>query len=133
MEQPKYLIDTNSVIDYLGQRLPSDGMEYMHSVIDALPNISVITKIELLSFNTSPEPYAVLYNFTRDANVLDLNNNIVEACIIIRKNYKTKLPDAIIAASAIVYNLVLITRNISDFKNIPGLKTIDPYSLPNKS
>ena len=47
----------------------------------------------------------------------------------IRKKYKTKLPDAIIAATALVYNLVLISRNIPDFKNINGLKVINPHNL----
>jgi predicted nucleic acid-binding protein len=40
-----------------------------------------------------------------------------------------RLPDAIIAATALVYDLVLISRNISDFKNIDGLQVIDPHSL----
>jgi predicted nucleic acid-binding protein len=53
----------------------------------------------------------------------------VEASIDIRKKHKTKLPDAIIAATALVYDLVIISRNISDFKNIDGLQVIDPHSL----
>ena len=129
MEPTKYLIDTNSIIDYLGRKLPSNSMTYMHGVIDLVPNISIISKIELLSFNTSPDSYSVLYNFVKDSNVPELNHNIVDTCITLRKNYKTKLPDAIIAASAIVHNLTLITRNTSDFKNIQGLQIFDPYTL----
>jgi hypothetical protein len=45
MEQQQYLIDTNTVIDYLGKILPAKGMVFMNSVIDAGPNVSVITKI----------------------------------------------------------------------------------------
>jgi predicted nucleic acid-binding protein len=40
-----------------------------------------------------------------------------------------KLPDAIIAATALVYDLTLISRNAADFKNIQGLKAVDPHSL----
>jgi len=61
--------------------------------------------------------------------VLDLTNNVVETCIIIRKKHKTKLPDAIIAATALVYDLTIISRNTSDFKNIDGLTVIDPHIL----
>lgn len=43
--------------------------------------------------------------------------------------HKTKLPDAIIAATALVYDLILITRNTADFKSIDGLKVVDPHSL----
>ncbi len=51
MEQPQCLIDTNAVIDYLGSRLPASGMDFMNKVIDAVPNVSVVTKIEVLGFN----------------------------------------------------------------------------------
>jgi len=37
------------------------------------------------------------------------------------------LPDAIIAATTIENELTLITRNIVDFKNIKGIKVLDPY------
>jgi predicted nucleic acid-binding protein len=129
MEQQQYLIDTNSVIDYLGNKLPSMGMEFMNDIIDLVPNLSVITKIEVLGFNTSDGHYKILSNFISDSTVLDVTNNVVEASIEIRKKYKTKLPDAIIAATALVYNLVLISRNIPDFKNINGLIVINPHNL----
>ena len=58
-----------------------------------------------------------------------LSNDIADECIIIRKVHKTKLPDAIIAATALVNNLTLITRNISDFKNIEDLKVINPHEV----
>lgn len=57
MEQPQYLIDTNAVIDYLGNKLPVSGMDFMNTVIDAVPNVSVVTKIEVLGFN-APEPHS---------------------------------------------------------------------------
>jgi predicted nucleic acid-binding protein len=129
MEQPQYLIDTNAVIDYLGNKLPTAGMVFMNTVIDAVPIVSVVTKIKVLGFNASEQHYQLLTNFINDASVFDLDNNVVEASIDIRKKHKTKLPDAIIAATALVYNLVLISRNTSDFKNIDGLKVIDLHYL----
>lgn len=104
-------------------------MDFMNTIIDAVPNVSVVTKIEVLGFNAPEQHNQLLVNFINDATVFDLTDNIVEASIEIRKKHKTKLPDAIIAATALVYDLVLITRNISDFKNIDGLKVIDPHSL----
>lgn len=129
MEQPQYLIDTNAVIDYLGNKIPELGMDFMNIIIDAIPNISVVTKIEVLGFNAPEKHYQTLVNFISDATVFDLTNAVVEESIEIRKNYKTKLPDAIIAATAIVYDLILISRNISDFKNISNLKVVDPHNL----
>jgi predicted nucleic acid-binding protein len=129
MEQPQYLIDTNAVIDYLGSKIPASGMDFMNRVIDAVPILSVVTKIEVLGFNAPEQHYKTLSDFINDATVLDLTNNVVEESIDIRKKYKTKLPDAIIAATALVYDLVLISRNTSDFKNIDGLQVIDPHNL----
>lgn len=129
MEQQQYLIDTNAVIDYLGKKLPASGMDYMNSIIDAVPNVSVITKIEVLGFNAPEEHSLLLVNFMNDATVLDLTSNVVDASIDIRKKHKTKLPDAIIAATAIVHGLILITRNTTDFKNITDLQSIDPYNI----
>lgn len=129
MEQPNYLIDTNSVIDYLGKKMPAAGMAFMDSVIDAVPYVSVVTKIEVLGYNAPQQHYKLLTDFMDDATVLDLSPLVVDASIEIRKNHKTKLPDAIIAATALVYDFTLITRNTSDFKNIQGLNVVDPYSL----
>jgi predicted nucleic acid-binding protein len=126
MEQPQYLIDTNSIIDYLGKRMPNRGMDFMDTVINRIPNLSIISKIEVLGFNTVDEHYNLLLSFMNDAIVLSLSDNIVDATIDLRKKYKTKLPDAIIAATALVNNMILITRNTSDFKSIKGLKLVDP-------
>jgi hypothetical protein len=99
----------------------------MNTVIDVFPTLSVITKIEVLSFNAPADDYQLLVSFMDDSRIIDLNNQIVDRSIEIRKNYKTKLPDAIIAATAVEYNLILISRNTSDFKNIQGLEVINPH------
>ncbi len=43
----RYLIDSNAVIGYLDNKIPEQGMELMNTVIDSIPNISVINKIEI--------------------------------------------------------------------------------------
>ena len=63
------------------------------------------------------------------ASILAIDETVVEKTIFIRQTKKIALGDAIIAATALVYDQVLISRNTSDFKNIPGLKVIDPHSL----
>lgn len=59
--------------------------------------------------------------------VLGIDDKVVEQTIRICKSQKIKLPDAIIAATASVYDFSLITRNTSDFKNIQGLKLLNPW------
>lgn len=65
----------------------------------------------------------------QDATIMDLTDNVVDMSINIRKHHKTKLPDAMIAATARTYDFALLTRNTADFKNIHGLKVIDPHKL----
>jgi predicted nucleic acid-binding protein len=129
MEEIVYLIDTNAVIDYLEKRLPAIGMDFMSFVMGAVPAISIITKIELLSFNASAEHHRQLTDFLYKVNVLTLTDDIVDKCIDIRNQRKIDLPDAVIAATALVYHRVLISRNVSDFKKIQGLQVIDPHRL----
>ncbi|TAF75625.1 MAG: type II toxin-antitoxin system VapC family toxin [Bacteroidetes bacterium] len=129
MEQPNYLIDTNIVIDYLGKKIPTLGMSFMNNVIDNTPCLSVVSKIEILGYNAPKEHYKLLTDFMDDSTVLDLNSFVVDESIEIRKKYKTKLPDAIIAATALVFDLTLITRNTKDFDSIQGLKLIDPWKI----
>jgi len=94
------------------------------------PSISVITHIELLSNkNIPPDEWKKIIDFIQIAAIYELTKEVVEKTIALRQNYKIKIPDAIIAATSLVHNQKLITRNISDFKNITGLTIIDPYNL----
>ena len=129
MEQQQYLIDTNAVVDYIGNKLPAEGMEFMNKLIDNIPFVSVVTKIEVLEFTTISKHYTLLKEFMSDANIFSLSNHILDGCIELRKNYKIKLPDAIIAATAKVQNLTLITRNTKDFKRIVEIETLDPWYI----
>ncbi|NJK84443.1 MAG: type II toxin-antitoxin system VapC family toxin [Saprospiraceae bacterium] len=59
--------------------------------------------------------------------IFELESDIKRKTAEIRKAYKIKLPDAIIAATALAYDLTLLTRNVSDFKNIDGINLINPH------
>lgn len=47
--------------------------------------------------------------------------------VIIRKSAKVKLAEAIIAATYIVHDFTLLTRNVVDFNQIKGLKIENPF------
>lgn len=55
MGKERYLIDTNVVIDYFGEKLLILGMDFMNVVVDAVPIVSVIIQIELLGFNSTKQ------------------------------------------------------------------------------
>lgn len=125
----QYLIDSNAAIDYLGGKLPKSSIVFMNEIVDAIPNVSVITKIEVLGFKSSPEDYQLLLDFFEDAIIFELVPEIVDKAIELRKAYKIKLGDSIIAATASVYDLNIITRNVNDFRQIMGIHVVNPYEI----
>jgi predicted nucleic acid-binding protein len=125
----RYLIDTNVVSDYFSASLPASGLQFMDSVIDAVPNLSVITQIELLCWKTDAHKEKAVKDFITDSEVLDITPDLIMHCVNIRRNNKIKTPDAIIAATALAHDYTLISNNDKDFNNIKGLKYINPYKV----
>jgi len=125
----KYIWDTNTAIYYLQQQFPPSAEKFMDSLAaEAQPVISAITEIELLCWKTASEKdLEVLQGFINDSLVIELERPIKLKTAEIRKSSRMKLPDAIIAATALVYGLTLVTRNVADFKNIDGLKFVNPW------
>jgi predicted nucleic acid-binding protein len=125
----KYIWDTNTVIYYLQQQFPPLAEKLIDNMVnEARPAISAITEIELLCWKSAAEKdLDVLHNFIEDSLVIELEQPIKYKTADIRKKHKIKLPDAIIAATALVYELSLVSRNVSDFKNIEGLPLINPW------
>lgn len=121
----RYLIDTNAVIDYLSNKFPDNIKIKMNTIIDEEINLSVINKIELLVFS---EQEQALNDFVTYANIFSLTDDIVDLTIEIRRKHKTKIPDAVIAATAICNNFILVTNNSKDFIKIKNLKIVNPYT-----
>jgi len=127
----KYIWDTNTVIYYLQRQFPPSAEKFMDNLADeALPVISAITEIELLCWKSATEKdLKVLHNFIDDVLIIELERPIKYKTADIRKRHKIKLPDAIIAATALVYELTLVSRNVSDFKIIDELQLINPWDV----
>ncbi|MBL7803800.1 MAG: hypothetical protein JNL02_08715 [Saprospiraceae bacterium] len=66
----QYLIDSNAIIDYLSEKIPTAGLKFMDAVIDLGPNVSVITKIEILGFPTQTEEEQLLKDFINDSLII---------------------------------------------------------------
>ena len=126
----KYLLDSNTVIDYIACLHPEKNRRWLDRIIDVEINVSVITKLEVLSFDPDKDDnYSILVEFFDAANIFDLTDEIVNTTIHIRQKQKIKLPDAIIASTALVNELILVTRNTKDFNNIPYLEVVNPYDI----
>ncbi len=125
----EYLWDTNVVIYYLQQQFSPSAEKLIDTIVaQSQPSMSSITEIELLCWNApSEKDLDIVKNFIGDAWIFELESAVKIKTAEIRKMYKIKLPDAIIAATAIEFDLTLLSRNSSDFKNIEALKLINPF------
>lgn len=102
---------------------------FMNEVINGEPQISFVTHIELLCFKTTEYHQKILKDFVDDALVHYPQLAITEKTILIRSNAAVKVPDALIAATAIHHKLTLLTRNTKDFDKIPDFKVLNPHLL----
>lgn len=117
----RLLLDTNSIIALLNEN--AGVIEATNTADDIF--ISVINELEFKSFsNLSLHDIELFDAFVSIVSVLDLvasditlKNKIIE----IRNTYKLRLPDAIIAASAIINNAILITGD-KGFKKVEELQ-----------
>ncbi len=57
-----------------------------------------------------------------------LDTAVIERAIALRQENKIGLADAIIAATALVHDLPLVTRNEEDFKHITTLRVVNPFA-----
>lgn len=72
----------------------------------------------------------LIEEFINLAIILPLDKVVTQKAIELRRNNrKLKLGDAIIAATAMVHQLTLMTNNTKDFIQIDGLQIIDPHQL----
>jgi predicted nucleic acid-binding protein len=124
----KYLFDSNILIYHLRGSLNQRGKDLVFAGLGGEGAYSIISKIELLGFNQSAGEEQQARLFLSGLQELELTSRIAEQTIQIRKNHRIKLPDAAIAATAIIHQLELVTRNSSDFIRISGLSIIDPFS-----
>jgi hypothetical protein len=126
----RYLIDTSAVIKYLNGSFPEMGLKLMDQLIDEESLLSFITEIELQVWNpANPDDLHVYEQFVGSSFVFGIDQPVIAETIRIRKDHHIKLPDALIAATAIVHDLTLVADNDKDYTKVLHLKYINPNNL----
>jgi len=125
----RYLIDSNVIIHYIGYQFTSVQKRKLDEILDGFFHYSVISRIEVLNDQKADHSeYNKLVRFLNLGTQHDVDIIIGDKVIELRKVItKRKLFDMIIAATALVNNCTLLTQNIADFKNIPGLIVENPH------
>jgi hypothetical protein len=101
----RYLLDTNAIIYLISGRL-------VLPLPDGQYSVSIVTEIELLSFpGLSAEEEQKIRDLLFLLNRVQLTDAVRDETIRLRRKNRLKLPDAIIAASAMIVDAVLLTND----------------------
>ena len=115
----RLICDTNTLIHLL-----KNNRTVVEFLIGKQVHISAITELELFGKqNMSEREISITEIMIENCFVFDLLEPIKQIVKKIRWRYKIKLPDAIVAATAIYLDIPLVTFD-SDFRNIEELKLI---------
>lgn len=123
-----HVFDSNILIYHINGHLDSKMEQSLYGYFEQPAYISSITAMEVLSWpGHSVESVAITTVFLEVFDEIAMDAEIKDVAIKIRRSYRLKLPDAIIAATALHLGLPLITRNVKDFKDIPDLRLLNPF------
>ncbi len=127
-DMKRYLLDTNILIYYWKGDIPKGEMKHVEEILKHSFIISIITKIELLGWKKhTREGYEMARDFLDRAEILPIDDDLAEFTIELKRNNIIKLADALIAATALSNELVLVTRNEDDFSILTNLEIYNPF------
>jgi predicted nucleic acid-binding protein len=120
------ILDTNAVIKLLDDENNSLALDAIFPA--NVRAISVITQIELLGYpDITEEADDLIRSFLDDIPIISIDDITVENAVEIRRRKPSvRLPDAVIAATAIEFDAILVTNDHGLLKlSFPGLETVN--------
>lgn len=117
------LIDSNIII-YSAQ---PEHVELRSFIAEHTPAVSAVSVVEVLGYQElSDSDRTKLEAFFDTATVLPLDDEVIWEAVRLRQLRRMTLGDALVAATALVGERTLVTRNTSDFDWIPELTVLNP-------
>jgi len=113
------LIDSDVLLDFLDGFAPAarEIARYRHC------SISIISWMELVAGVSNSADEQTRREFLNHFRIVPLTTQIAEEAVMLRRKHRLKLPDAIIWATAIIENCLLVSRNTKDFPhNQPSVR-----------
>ncbi|MBI5658610.1 MAG: type II toxin-antitoxin system VapC family toxin [Nitrosomonadales bacterium] len=124
-----WLFDSNAIMGYLNQDSAQGFIDRFEQALVEGAAVSVITTIEVLGWRGhDATSRASAESLLQCMGEIPLSASVVQQTIALRSRYSVKLPDAVIAATALTAGLKLMTRNQTDFERIEGLVIINPFA-----
>ena len=117
------LLDSNIII--IASKLAQVKLiSYLRSNEENL-HTSIISQIEVLGYHQLKQvEKTFLNNFFNTISIIPLNDLVAAKAIELRQRKPLSLPDAVIAATALIYDLTLFTENVKDYTGINGLRIL---------
>jgi predicted nucleic acid-binding protein len=119
MSGKEILVDTNIILYLL------EGSDTLVEILQGKDiYLSFITELELIGYkNNSPIKEDQIAALLNDCSIISMNSLIKEKYVEIRKKHHLKLADAIIAATAMAFDMPIITAD-KHFRTVDQLKLI---------
>ena len=119
MNGSRIFVDTNILLYFL-----KGEQEIIEMLSGKQIIISFITELELLSFSSlEPDSEKNIKGLLSSCTIMDINQDIKRNTVQMRKKFKLKLPDAIIAATALQFDLPIITAD-KQFEKVTSLEIV---------
>lgn len=118
------LVDSNILI-YAAQPAHAHLRQFIALHV---PAVSAVSYVEVLGYHQlDDEEGQYLEAFFRLARVLPLTQAVLDQAVALRQQRKMSLGDALVAGTALVHGLTLVTRNVEDFQWIQRLTLLNPF------
>ncbi|MBF0203074.1 MAG: type II toxin-antitoxin system VapC family toxin [Desulfamplus sp.] len=122
------LLDSNIII----YAIKPEFSNLRKLVENCQPLVSAISYVEVLGYHRlTPEDRQDFEAFFDIVPIIHISQTILEQAVILRQKCKISLGDSLIAATAIVHKLTLVTANVKDFEWIEKIKILNP--LPHQN
>lgn len=117
------IIDSNIII-YAAQ----PEYQFLRELIaQYAPAVSAVSYVEVLGYHRLTSKKEQLEAFFEAATILPISDEVIIQATKLRQLRSLTLGDALIAATALVHNRPLVTRNDRDFSWIPALTVVNPF------
>jgi predicted nucleic acid-binding protein len=122
------VFDSNILIYHLNDALPPSVLNQVELWITEGAVISVMSRIEVLGYSQTADQLQQAMRLLAYFDEILLHEPVLQRTITLRQQYRIRLPDALIAATALDLGFQLVTRNTQDFHTINGLLMLNPFA-----
>jgi predicted nucleic acid-binding protein len=117
-----YTLDTNAIVYYL--KGDTEAVAGLRGVFEQSSPVyvSAVTELELFAFtNLRGDEESLIEGLLATVSIIPLDSRIARLAALVRRHYRLKVPDSVIAATAMFTGSTLVTRNTRDFRRVANL------------